>query len=99
MVDPGYEGKASKLDAPPWVSSNISAVGCPVGTTGTVPGTTGTKRTSGCVTDTDSFDGSVTAETFPPYYSSSICAKSATCCPAGEFSDSNNICRACEAGK
>ena len=101
VVEPGYEGKATKLDAPPWVTSTISAAACTVGTTGTVPGTTGTGGASGCVVDTDSFVGSVTAETFPPYYSSSICASGSTCCAAGEFADpdNNNDCRACEAGK
>ena len=71
------------------------------GSTGTVPGTIGTGGASGCAVNTILSTGSVTAESFPPYYSSSMCGSGLTCCVAGEFADpaNNDDCRVCPAGK
>ena len=64
-----------------------------------VPGSSGTGSASSCVTDDSTHTGSVTAQSYPPYFSSDLCAiASAACCAAGQFSDGAS-CRPCGAGK
>ena len=47
------------------------AVTCPAGTTGTVPGTSGTGGASGC-TVLSGYSGTVTATTVGPFYATDV---------------------------
>ena len=57
---------SSHLSLPPSV-----AVTCPAGTTGTVPGTSGTGGASGC-TVLSGYSGTVTATTVGPFYTTDV---------------------------
>ena len=59
----------------------------PTGSSGFVPGTSGTDGTSGCTTDTNTHTGAVTATTQPPYYSSTLCSSGGACCDPGQYAD------------
>ena len=62
----------------------------PTGSSGFVPGTSGTDGTSGCTTDTNTHAGAVTATTQPPFYSSTLCSNGGACCAPGEYADPAN---------
>ena len=76
---PGYSGTIVSSTSSPYYTSSLVAASCPAGSTGTVPGNSGTGGSSGC-TLAAGYSGIANSTTELPYYSSSV---SAVPCPFG----------------
>ena len=75
VLEAGYSGAvAATTNDPYYDTSAVNPVNCPAGTTGTVPGSSGTGGTSGCTYGTvPGYSGTgVTATQIAPFYTTDI---------------------------